>query len=758
MKRLLFLCTLTLTGLMFGQAPPVPFINNPLVPARVAPGRGGFTLTINGSGFTRSSLVYWNGSARATTLVSSDQLQAQIESSDVAKSGFGWVTVSNQGIGAVFSNVAYLEIGGTAKGVGFQIIPVNAPNPNVLAVGDFNNDGILDFVEAYANTDSKGDSLATFLGRGDATFDAPQVLRIEPVLSVVVGDFNGDGNLDITAVTRYGEEWELQTLLGNGDGTFTRSGSIEVFHEIPQVLFAADFNNDGKLDILGYVDGYCVFFGTGDGTFSGCSGSNSYPQGAVAVGDFNGDGYLDFASDIYGNSVLYVYLNDGDGNFSVSSVPIRHAGDSIAAADVNGDGILDIVSDGVSVMLGRGDGTFHDYFSLEMQTAPGSISVADFNGDGKLDLAAGMYVLLGHGNGTFGSPVSYADVFPGLPSNMGPFNPDGDFDLIGVNGQGGQLTLFKNVPAYLTPTNLAFGQQPDGVPSPPQAATLTNYSRGPAPFTKMQFGFTGPNASDFSQTNNCGTSLPQNQSCQIQVVFTPSAVGNESASLNVSYNGSQPVTMPLTGIGTDQTYTVTLVPSSLTFPVILVGHTDQESLTLTNTGNQPVTISGISNPPAPFSQQNDCPATLNVGAYCVIEVSFSPTDKGTFNGTISVTDNAVGSPQKSSLSASATAVTFNPTSIDFGNQPVGQPSIPLKFVLNNLGTSALTFSQIQITGADPKDFTQQNNCGSSVAGGSSCTITVTFKPTAKGARSGNVQFTDNDPTSPQTEPLSGKGT
>ncbi|HEX8814477.1 MAG TPA: choice-of-anchor D domain-containing protein [Terriglobales bacterium] len=753
MKRLLFLCTIMLSGLAFGQLAPVPYINNPLVPARVAPGSAGFTLTINGNGFTSTSAVYWNGSLRPSTLISSHQLTAQVYSSDVAKSGFGWVTVSNQGIGSAFSNVAYLEIGGTAEGVGFQSIPFDTTYPGVVAVGDFNNDGILDFVVDCGTSDNKN-GMAVYLGTGNGSFKPPLVSTRGPIRSMVVGDFNGDGNLDIaTAGT------DFHVFLGNGDGTFTKVSQFVPY--VQNVTLTADFNNDGKLDLMVQQQrgGCYILFGNGDGTFQYGEGGAYCPANSLAVGDFNGDGYLDLAS-VGINGPLYISLNQGgSGEFKTSSIPITYPGETVAAADVNGDGILDIVSDGVSVMLGDGEGSFTEAFSYEMPSAPDSINLADFNGDGKLDIAAGPYLMLGNGNGTFGNPVSFANMFPGEPTLVGPFNPDGAFDLIGVDGQLGPLMLYKNEPAYLQPTELTFGQQPDGEPSAPLTATLTNYSRGPAPLTNLKFGFTGAYAADFSQTNNCGTSLPLNQTCQIQVVFTPSIVGNESASLNVSYGTSKPIVMPLTGTGTNQPYTVTLVPTSLTFPLTVDGQTaPSQSLRLTNTGNPAVTISGISNPPPPFSQTNNCPTTLPSNEYCTITVSFAPTDKGVFNSTISVTDNAQGSPQQSSLSGTGTAVAFNPTSLNFGDQPVGQASIPLKFMLKNLGTGALTISQIQITGADPNDFSQQNNCGSSLAGGSSCTITVTFNPTAKGARSAGVQFTDNDPTSPQTEPLSGKGT
>jgi hypothetical protein len=216
--------------------------------------------------------------------------------------------------------------------------------------------------------------------------------------------------------------------------------------------------------------------------------------------------------------------------------------------------------------------------------------------------------------------------------------------------------------------------------------------------------------------------------------------------------------MPLSGVGTDQTFTVTLTPSSFTFATQLVGTTSPaQQASLTNTGNQPITISNIA-AAVPFSQTNNCPSILPVGGNCGISVVFTPTDKGTVNGTLSVTDDAVGSPQTVALSGTGTAVVLSPTSLNFGNQKVGTKSVPLQVTLSNLGTSSLSITQIGFTGADPNDFTQKNNCGNSVPPQSKCTITVTFTPKAKGSRLANLSISDNDPTSPQTVPLSGNGT
>jgi hypothetical protein len=218
--------------------------------------------------------------------------------------------------------------------------------------------------------------------------------------------------------------------------------------------------------------------------------------------------------------------------------------------------------------------------------------------------------------------------------------------------------------------------------------------------------------------------------------------------------------MPLSGVGTQniKTFTVSLTPSSLTFSLLLVGKTSPpQPATLANTGNQPITISNIS-ATAPFSQTNDCPSTLPVSGNCTIQVTFAPTDKGAVNGTLSVTDDAEGSPQKVILSGTGTVVVLSPTGINFGNVKVGTSSIPIPVTLSNVGPSSLSITQITIKGADPNDFSQTNNCGTSVPPQSHCTITVTFTPTATGARSANVSISDDDPTSPQTVPLSGRGT
>jgi uncharacterized protein (DUF2141 family) len=273
--------------------------------------------------------------------------------------------------------------------------------------------------------------------------------------AVAVADFNGDGKLDI-AVADYGDpstgnNGGISILLGNGDGTFQAATQIDAGKN-PISIAVGDFNGDGKKDLVvadlggrptggnGSVE---VLLGNGDGTFqtplSLSAGNEPFP---LAVGDFNGDGKLDFAVCDF-NSGVYLFLGNGDGSFQAPA--LISAGTSpvaLAVADLNGDGKLDLaVADmndpsnadngGVSVLLGNGDGTFQPPVFYPVGLFPTSLAIGDLNGDGKPDLAissivgafgleaSALNVLLGNGDGTFKADVEtgtgksdYVSVFP----------------------------------------------------------------------------------------------------------------------------------------------------------------------------------------------------------------------------------------------------------------------------------------------------------------------------------------------------------
>jgi hypothetical protein len=298
---------------------------------------------------------------------------------------------------------------------------------------------------------------------------------------------------------------------------------------------------------------------------------------------------------------------------------------------------------------------------------------------------------------------------------------------------------------------MGFGQQVVGTQGQPQTATLVNAGSTPLLVTNI-----GINSTDFSQTSNCPSSIPVGGSCQIQVRFAPKSQGAKSAALSVTYTSGpgSPQSVALTGTGTTS---VSLTPSNLTFATrVLKTKSAPQTATLTNTSSEDLTVSGISTA-LPFGQTNNCPSTLPVGQSCQIQVTFQPTTAGLATGTLSVTDSAPDSPQTVALSGIGTKITL-PIGVTFLNQKVGTSSTPIPVTLSNQGTLTLNISRIVIGGMNPGDFSQTNNCGSSVPGGGQCTIQVTFTPTQTGTRSAKLQVYDDVEPSPQETALSGTGT
>jgi hypothetical protein len=478
----LLLVIFTLPAL--AQINPVPLINQPLVPDAVAPGGPAFTLTVNGTGFVSSSVVNWSGSARTTTFFSGSRLTAAITAADIATAGTASVTVVNPTPGGGASNVTFLSITNPTTSVTTSLAssPSTGYFPLSVAVGDFNGDGKLDL--AVVNEESNTVSILLGDGTGNFTLASSPATGTYP-RSVAVGDFNGDGKLDLAVANDYSGfgDGTVSILLGDGTGNFTLASSPAVGSE-PTSLAVGDFNGDGELDLA--VANYC---GSGN-----CGTSDT----------------------------VSILLGDGTGNFSLVSSPVTGNNPvSVAVGDFNGDGRLDLAvanycangncSTGgtVSILLGDGTGNFTLASSTAVGFLPNSVAAGDFNGDEKLDLAVAnlssntVSILLGDGMGNFTLASSPATGFHPDSVAMGDFNGDGRLDLAVVNHGSDTVSVLVQAPAVtVSPGNLSFGNQLVGTTSAPQSVTLTN--SGSAPLT-LAISVTGQNASDFSQTNTCGT-------------------------------------------------------------------------------------------------------------------------------------------------------------------------------------------------------------------------------------------------------------
>jgi len=268
----------------------------------------------------------------------------------------------------------------------------------------------------------------------------------------------------------------------------------------------------------------------------------------------------------------------------------------------------------------------------------------------------------------------------------------------------------------------------------------------------------GTNAGDFSQTNTCGSIVAAGGECTISVDFKPTQMGARTASITMTVNtSSSPESVALSGTGIIIGLYVTLSPTSLSFTTQVVGTTSAaQSVTLTNLGTAAVSITSIKftgADPGDFAQTNTCGGTVGPGGNCTISVTFTPTGINGRAASLPITDNAPGGQQTISLIGVGTEVELNPASLSFVVPP--PQSASRSTTLTNVGSTTLSITGVTLQG--PGVFHLTNTCGSSLAARTSCTITVTFKPPARGAYSGNVYIYDNGGGSPQHVPLYGLG-
>jgi hypothetical protein len=305
----------------------------------------------------------------------------------------------------------------------------------------------------------------------------------------------------------------------------------------------------------------------------------------------------------------------------------------------------------------------------------------------------------------------------------------------------------------LFPGTLTFAPRPIGTASGPQTVTLAN--RGNAALTISGVAAGG----DFAQTNNCGSSVAAGASCVVNVIFAPTAEGTRTGTVAITDNATgSPHVVSLSGQGTAPR--AELSPASAAFGSQRLGTTSAVQLVmLGNRGSAELLISSIvasGDFAVTSSPSNPCGSVLGAGSECGLIVTFTPTALGPRSGWITITDNAADSPRRASLSGTGTqpSVALSPVSLSFGSQRVGTTSAPQTVTLSNTGGASLTVASIVASG----NFAQTNTCGGSVGAGATCTVSITFTPSARGTRTGAVTITDDAPGSPHAVSLSGIGT
>jgi len=211
----------------------------------------------------------------------------------------------------------------------------------------------------------------------------------------------------------------------------------------------------------------------------------------------------------------------------------------------------------------------------------------------------------------------------------------------------------------LSPTNLSLAQLL-GTPSAAQPETVTN--TGTTAVVISNIAVTGTNGADFGQTNTCGSSLAAGTNCTINIIFTPSQLGPSSAAVTVTDNTvGSPHSASLSGTGLTAGANASLSASSLPFSTQLVNTTSPpKGFILNNYGTVTLNITSV-DATSNFGESDNCGSSLASGASCIINVTFTPSASGSLNGTLSITDNALGSPQTVTLSGTGTTTSYTLT-------------------------------------------------------------------------------------------------
>jgi streptogramin lyase len=337
-------------------------------------------------------------------------------------------------------------------------------------------------------------------------------------------------------------------------------------------------------------------------------------------------------------------------------------------------------------------------------------------------------------------------------------NTSGTESKIPVSG-----TETSGVPLTIMPLSLGFGSQGVGTTSAAMTVTLTNSSSAAITLSAT---VKGTNANAFAiSTKTCGASLAGDSSCTIGITFTPASAASMTATLSIATSvSSTPLSVDLTGTGAS-TGPQTLL--SLSLPELYFGDqgvgstSDPETLIVRNTSNTTLSLSTAITQNIDFAQSSTtCGATIAAHAFCLINVTFSPTLYAPESATLTINDGADnGTPQTVPLiGIGVTQFRLSTTFLPFGGQTIGVASPSQLVTIANDTSTPISISSIAIGGLNSANFSQTaTTCGPTLAGHTRCTISITFLPTAPDAYAATLTITDGATNSPNTVSLTGQG-
>jgi hypothetical protein len=444
-------------------------------------------------------------------------------------------------------------------------------------------------------------------------------------------------------------------------------------------VITADFNGDGKLDVVYQSGDLFLLLGNGDGSFqapltyplSQALGGNTVS--VLLAADFNRDGKMDLAviTAVPGLASAYILLGNGDGTFQPAQQipgPLVYRPSSIVAADFNGDGNVDLLIGGqfhqnpsgaqfapLVLFLGNGDGTFSTGTNVSINVSiPGPLAIGDFNGDGLLDIAFLGGIVLGNGDGSFQAPQAISMGAPNTPPQSmiaADVNGDGKLDLVlGLYSAGVGIMMGNGDGTFQSSVNYPSGPN-SGCPCihvvQLAAADLNgdgkldlladlDSSATTSPLWMLLGNGDGTFQSPITYSLHPFSDIGDfNNDGKMDFVTVTDGPVNAGQNALIFYLQGQ---LPLANVA----------PATLDFSTKPVGITGvPQAVTLTNPGPVSLTISSVSiegTNAGDFGFSNSCSLSLAPNATCEISITFTPASSGPRSAALAIVDNAPGSP------------------------------------------------------------------------------------------------------------------
>jgi len=663
-----------------------------------------------------------------------------------------------------------------------------------LGSGDLNGDGHTDLVVLDPG------SVRIFLGGGDGTFteSSPAPVPLYPYppndfnSAVFVRDLNGDGHPDVlisdgSNLTDDANEDHVFEFLGRGDGSL---GSAVPLPGIPPFLRVVSFRPGGPPGIIAtqgdkdlnssYPNSapaqIAVFRGQPDGsfvpgpTYAGFPDLDSVSPIALRlatspqpeVGDFNGDGNSDVAVftrfDVGYPETVQMLFGNGDGTFYPAKD--QFSVDSIQATPYLASG-----ENGSRDGLAELDNTSASFHALSMVPAPGLQLRTDPN---PLTVQGGILTLALNQVPLSDTVVQLSSSDPAiqLPAEMtvpagassvtvayqigSGLDRSHVFSFTATLGAESAVAYAWEPPGLVAyPLALSFPEQKVGTSSAPQTITLTNFGDSAVALGTLSSSF-----SSFPISTNCAANLASASSCTVSVTFAP--IDNQTIKANLSASTMTKVLAVYSGIGIPQAANLWVSPGTeMRFPDLLAGTTSApQPLAIYNAGTAAVAIQNIS-APAPFSQTNNCPATLPPQAGCTVEVQVTPRVSGPAVATFTFTSDEPSFAAFVTLVANGLVepmpLQASPNALNFFSETVGAATPPLAVMLTATGSSPVPITSISAA----TGFSEQNSCPSLLNPGQSCTVQVTFAPLVSGVTGGSLVINGSPSFTPLVLSLSG---